>query len=455
MVTFTDILERTHTGPVCKEKDWNVKVVPSKAKEVLQEYDIKCDKDYLICTDNNLADDVFEAGFRLAVELGVLCIDTERIIKISEEELKNVINVAPSELIYGEGADRVIVRNRRPEDRNPAIANAGPYGTLVSEDLWIPVHQSFAQYRVVDILCVGFLSTVYSNEIRPGTPYEFFGGILEAKLSKEALRRAGRPGMPMGGVSTDLTGHGFFGGWTFGGLTKADLPFISMPSELKTTYWLLTNAAYTHEFKGQLFSYHHPIIGGYVGGIEAAAIMRVACELLMVAVYQAKFVGSQCLDIRYFGNCGREAVWANSVAAQAVSRNSHLLVMGQDNPVSGPETEMILLEGAVAAINETVGGSSAVVGIRPAQYPNHTSGLEGKWLGELVRAAAGLKRNEANDIVKKLIPRYEKRLRQPPIGKAFPECFDLKTLQPKKEWLEVYNKVKNELIDLGLSKLSV
>jgi len=164
MVTFLDILDRIQTGPVCKEKDWDFKIVPSKAKEVLQEYDFKCDRDNPIPSDDNLADDVFKAGFKLATKLGVLCLDSGRIVKISEEELKDTIDGAPSHLIYGEGADTVIVKTRRPEDSRPLVIDSGPFGTLISEDLWIPIHQSFAQYREVNIMCPGTLNTVYSKE---------------------------------------------------------------------------------------------------------------------------------------------------------------------------------------------------------------------------------------------------------------------------------------------------
>ena len=61
-----------------------------------------------------------------------------------------------------------------------------------------------------------------------------------------------------------------------------------------------------------------------------------------------------------------------------------------------------------------------------------------------------MKREDANEIVKKLIPKYEDRLRRPPKGKSFPECFDVKTLKPSKEWLDIYQRVSKEFEDLGV-----
>jgi methylamine--corrinoid protein Co-methyltransferase len=257
--------------------------------------------------------------------------------------------------------------------------------------------------------------------------------------------------MPIAGVETNISGLGYYGGFTYNALTLTDWPCVSASAELKTEYRFLSNAAYTVGIGASLQGYHHVILGGFVGGPEGAAAMRVACELLLIPLYKSKAVGSTCIDIRYMSDCGRESVWANSVAAQAVSRNTHLIVVGQDNPVSGPCTDTLLYEGAVAAINETVGGSSVVVGIRPTPgIMNNTTGLEGKWLGEVVRAATMLNLDDANDIVNEIIPKYEEKLKSPPKGKPFQECFDTKTLQPSKEWRGIYRKVKNELIELGL-----
>jgi len=59
-------------------------------------------------------------------------------------------------------------------------------------------------------------------------------------------------------------------------------------------------------------------------------------------------------------------------------------------------------------------------------------------------------RKQANEIVKVLIPKYESMLWNPPIGKSFRDCYDMNTLKPTQEWLNIYLKVKQELIELGV-----
>jgi methylamine---corrinoid protein Co-methyltransferase len=49
-----------------------------------------------------------------------------------------------------------------------------------------------------------------------------------------------------------------------------------------------------------------------------------------------------------------------------------------------------------------------------------------------------------------LLPRYEKDLGNPPKGKSFPECYDVKSLTPTEEWVRVYDKVKEDVIKAGM-----
>jgi methylamine--corrinoid protein Co-methyltransferase len=59
-------------------------------------------------------------------------------------------------------------------------------------------------------------------------------------------------------------------------------------------------------------------------------------------------------------------------------------------------------------------------------------------------------RKEANEIARVLIPKYEGMLMNPPKGKGTRECWDLKAFKPTQEWLDIYLKVKREIIELGV-----
>jgi len=60
-------------------------------------------------------------------------------------------------------------------------------------------------------------------------------------------------------------------------------------------------------------------------------------------------------------------------------------------------------------------------------------------------------REQADEIVKKLLVIYEDELPLKPVGKPFQEVYDLRTLQPTPEWLGIYHEVNAELIEMGVS----
>ncbi len=455
-VTIMDVLERAHKGPVCKAKEWEVKVIPKKVSELLKKYDIRetCNRENPVNTDNDLADKFWEAGFELAVDTGVLCLTTERVIKFTEEELKTNIREAPSEMSLGEGADAITVRTRKPEDKTPVSIWFGPFGIATSEDLWIPVHQSCAQCRSIDVIIPGVLPTVYGEWVRSRTPYETLMGKYDAILTKEALRRVGRPGMPISAVAGSVSEYGQFGGYGIPGGYKSTDPFqIPMADPLKTDYSMLHRVCHAFNCGAPVFlGFGYSTIGGYAGPPEGAAVLSVASVLLQALVHQASSPGGQILDIRYLGNCGRDAIWACGVAWQGVSRNTHYMSHASLNTVSGPFTSMLLYESAAAGINSVVSGASLVCGIRSAggKYLNRLSSLENSFAAEVCKASVGIKRSDANEILKVLLPKYEDKLRSPPIGKLFAECMDLRTLKPTQEWLNISQEVKRELIELGV-----
>jgi methylamine--corrinoid protein Co-methyltransferase len=78
---------------------------------------------------------------------------------------------------------------------------------------------------------------------------------------------------------------------------------------------------------------------------------------------------------------------------------------------------------------------------------DYTSPLDPLLGSEVAHAVAGMSRREANGIVKTLLEKYENQLRNPPIGKKYQECYDVASGKPIKEYLELYRKVRKEMVD--------
>ena len=100
----------------------------------------------------------------------------------------------------------------------------------------------------------------------------------------------------------------------------------------------------------------------------------------------------------------------------------------------------------------SVSGASVVIGPRTSggKWTNHLTPLECRFCGEVLHACSGMSRKQANEIVKKILPKYEGQLREPNVGVTYQEAYDQQTHTPKPEWQAMYDKVKSELIKMGM-----
>ena len=56
-----------------------------------------------------------------------------------------------------------------------------------------------------------------------------------------------------------------------------------------------------------------------------------------------------------------------------------------------------------------------------------------------------------DQIVKQILNQYEDKLAEAPIGKRLDECYNLETLEPTQEYVELYGEVKEKLSKFGLN----
>lgn len=446
-------IEKAYKGPIIPMKEWDTKIIPKTIKGILKKYDLKgtLDMENPINTDPELADKYFEAGWELALELGLYCEDTERVIHVDEEDLFRMLRNYPKELILGSGQDEVVMKPRKPEDPYEPLL-AASLGIVCSEENYVPLAQGIVKYpKLVDVLHGPTLATVFGHEVRSGTPIETLTGHYESHLKQEALWRAGREGMACTGVNSAVTEYGHLGGAASlagrGNVTQSLCP-VELKCTFSNFHRNIMGLNYGHKLRTGGFSY----IGGYAGPPEGAAIACVANDLLISTILQADYVSSYVYDINLFGNCGRKAVWANSVSTQAVSRNTGLMRNKIVNETGGPCTEMFMYEAAVGLMNHCVSGANKTTQPRSAggRFTDYITPMECWWCGNVFKSCAGMSLEQANDIAKKILPKYEEKLGAPEKGLPVNECFDLVNLRPKENYRELYTRVRNELIDLGM-----
>lgn len=422
----------------------------------MKEYDIKYDSEILIPIDDTLVNDVYEAAMDLVLDVGVLCTSTERLIKFEDWEVKEALRTAPSEFIIGEGHDAVTMKHRDPQGQDTPVIWGGVWGVPLSEDMAPKIYQSHAQEPIVNVMAaLGSVETVEGMIVKAGSPLEMQSELKNICWARMAIRNVGRPGMPLVGTAavTPFADIGMSSpefGWR-----KCDVRILWLLPELKTDYEQLCKAAHYMAYGCPTRGGGTPCIGGFSGGPEGTTIAQVAEAIIAVTLYQSECVLVNAIDAFYpSGHTARRSMWSINLAHTAINKNTHIVtIAGPYATYAGQCTDMSLFEIAASTIGVVKAGSHPEgVGGLSANKTDYTTGMEARFMGEAAHAVSGINREDANEMVKTLLPKYEDRIkaRNPPIGKKFQECYDVKKITPSKEYLELYRKVKNELEDIGL-----
>jgi len=199
-MTFTksfdcyEFYNRAKVGEKCTQDDWDLMKIPMKAMELKQKYGLDF-KGEFVPTDKDMMGNLFKAGFDMLLECGIYCTDTHRIVKYTQDEIWDAINNVQKEFTLGTGRDAVRVSKREVGDKKKPIVQGGPTGSPISEEVFMPVHMSYALEREVDTIVDGVMTSVRGKPPIPKSPYEVLAAKTETRLIKQACAMAGRPGM--------------------------------------------------------------------------------------------------------------------------------------------------------------------------------------------------------------------------------------------------------------------
>ncbi len=195
-----------------------------------------------------------------------------------------------------------------------------------------------------------------------------------------------------------------------------------------------------------------PIFGGYAGGIEETTIVDIATHINSVIMSSASWHLDGPVHIRWGSTNTRETLMIAGWACATISEFTDILSGNQYYPCAGPCTEMCLLEASAQSITDTASGREILSGVASAKgvVTDKTTGMEARMMGEVARATAGVEISEVNTILDKLVALYEKNYASAPAGKTFQECYDVKTVTPTEEYMQVYDGARKKLEELGL-----
>ena len=195
-----------------------------------------------------------------------------------------------------------------------------------------------------------------------------------------------------------------------------------------------------------------PIFGGYSGGKEETPICDVATMVASFALFNCDIHLDGPIHIRWGTTTTRETLQIAAHACAALDRNTDLLLGNQYYTLAGPCTEMCLLETAAQSMTDTASGRELISGVASSKgvTQDRTTGMEARMMGEVAGATAGMDVAEVNDVLKKLVGLYERDFSHAPAGKRFQECYDVGTVLPTDDYINVYNRAVRTLGRCGL-----
>ncbi|MFX0184200.1 MAG: monomethylamine:corrinoid methyltransferase [Candidatus Hodarchaeota archaeon] len=450
---INEVLDRVQNGPVCLEKDFDLKLIVPELRRVIKEYGIYFDPLTPIPDDNSLADSLWQAAMDFYLKVGTLCTDTHRRILFTEEEMKEALGNFPGRFTLGFGRDSREISSRQIEDPHRPFCLFSPDITC-DEDLFLPMSMAYLQEPLADGVCAPILDEIEGFPIRSGYPSEVKGSVAHTMMFREAARRVGRPGIFLKSVGTAESDAAQIAAsnpeW---GERLTDGRFVASVTELKVNNSLLNKMVHFHTYGCFVGALTGPIMGGYAGGAEGTAIVGIAYHLQSLVVNQSHFMCYFPFHLKHTCNTMRELLWVISTTYQALSRNSSLISMSAGFTAAGPCTPMVLREAATHGLVSVVSGANLwEIGVAKNKHKNYATPMEARMAAEVGCGAAKEKisRADANEITLYLLKTYEQSIEDAPLGENFRECYDVRRYKPSSRYLDLYKEIKKEHKDHGV-----
>jgi methylamine--corrinoid protein Co-methyltransferase len=291
-------------------------------------------------------------------------------------------------------------------------------------------------------------------EVRTNGPLEIRACRQELIWTREALDRCGRSGTHIyaaGESSSTELGTLAICNEKF--MRLCDSHMIPVLSELKTDNARLSRVMAGYEYPAFTTSLMDPIIGGFGGGAEGAAIVLAAAIILSTAAYGVDMHCLHPIHNKYISSTTKEAMWIDSIVGRAFANHAPLALLADAWTTAGAGTPDVLYETAALAIVDEISAlNSDALGSTNGVYPN-CSGLEARFYAEVVHAAFNqhLSVEQANDLVLKLYDKYKGGFENPNFGYSFDKVYDVKKIMPNQEWLDIYLHVKSDVAAMGLN----
>ena len=448
-----EMIDRSKTGPHMEEDDFLPRLFTPTLKKLIKKYEIQYNPATPVPINDDMADRIWQAAWELFREVGVYNTDTHRMIRVSDEEIKEALYTAKSEYVVGSGKDAVLWRYRAIEDPEPPFCILSPDITC-NEEYHQSMCMAYLKEPLLDGLCGPILEETFGHLIQSAGPTEISGCIQHIYNQRLAAKLVGRPGVFMVAVGTAEHDSGQIAvsqnDW---GVRTTDARLVGSLTEFKTADTLLNRVIHYAQYGCYTGHLTGAIYGGWCGGPEGTAVTTVAYTLIGRVIHGAMFSQHFPFHLHWGSNTTRELLWTISMAGQAMSRNCKLLYTSNGFANAGPMTEMLFRETACHALVSSVTGWDLwEMASARNKYRNRATPLEARLGVEVGHAVArqGMTREQANEVALKLLAQYEDQAADAPKGSEYQECYDVARAVPTQEHYDMYRKIKDELAQMGI-----
>ncbi|MCU6760749.1 Monomethylamine methyltransferase MtmB [uncultured Roseburia sp.] len=451
---YLELCERGNTGTKVSKDDWDMDYIVENVMDLVDEYEFEWDKQVIIPEDDQLFDDMFEAAKKLILKTGVYNMSTQRIISFTEEEIEAGIRDMKKELVMGEGKDAYTLVAREVEDKREPAVWAGNPGCPTPEELFFPIVKSVAKEPVIDLMTCGSLVDVDGFKVTSGSPSEVVAVRREMEYLHKALEEVGRPGLGLLAAESAVTEIGDLASVGEKRLRPCDSHLVAMFNELIIDNGNLVRAASKLDYGMKNASLACTMVGGMGGDAPGSTVVMIASILAANLICMADYHLCHPIHIQDVATTARGCLWLQAVLCQTFAKKAPAIIVCDIWPSSGSLTKELLYETAANAIVVSVcGGHLEGLGAANGNEPNGT-GLEVRLMGEVGKAVArqGMTRAKANEIVLKLLEKYEHifKMEDKNKGSRFDEAYNMETIEPTEKWLAMYEEVKAELAEMGV-----
>lgn len=454
MIGLSDFIKRSVAGPLMSEKEFDL-TLSRVVRSLASDHAIAFKPEETIC-DDATADAIFQASLDLLSQVGLYNMDTNRVILLGRDEALDVAKSVPKECTIGGNEDTVWLRGRSHDSkRPPAIVwmpakNNRDKGGL--EQTFIDTTSAYAQDKSeLGQLARLLLAQLEGIENLADTAGELMWSRAIARWRRAIVKALGKPNMYLGhavGVSVPaiLAAYGEGLQETF----NSSIPIHIMP-ELKLNWDRLKLAYLSQEMGVPPWTSASGVLGIYCRKGEEMALVNVA-NMLAQLCYGHGVKAHMGLADRRGDRTTRPVTQAHSASCRAVARNVGNPLGSNTLTKNGLGTAKSIYELTSGTIAQTCSGVAWIWGL-----PCHP-GIEGEFkvdldcilIARISRGVAGLARGEANELLEKVFALYETTWDVHEEGKPYPYYYDMKTLTPTQELVDLYMREEDRLMRLGV-----